>query len=161
MKADTKIDNSWFVKPDGIETRKAAGGIVARRENKQIKIALIRDTKFHDYMIPKGGIENTESVKQAAEREIEEETGLNKLKYLTYLGQKGRLTFDKSFWAVIDYFLFSTEQMEGNQKLQDGEEDLILEWFDLDDIPSFFWPEQKQLIEENKEKILSYFNLKS
>jgi diadenosine hexaphosphate hydrolase (ATP-forming) len=64
-----------------------AGGIVFRRgENKQIEILLIQDAK-NRWTIPKGHIEEGESSKQTAEREISEETGLQTVKVLSWLGK--------------------------------------------------------------------------
>jgi ADP-ribose pyrophosphatase YjhB (NUDIX family) len=64
-----------------------AGGIVFRRnEDKQIEILLIQDAK-NRWTIPKGHIEEGESAKQTAEREIGEETGLMKVKVLSWLGK--------------------------------------------------------------------------
>jgi ADP-ribose pyrophosphatase YjhB (NUDIX family) len=65
-----------------------AGGIVFRR-NKQtheIEILLIQDAK-NRWTIPKGHIEEGESSKQTAEREIREETGLQEMKILNWLGK--------------------------------------------------------------------------
>src|SRR5690606_15402452 len=65
-----------------------AGGIVFRR-NKQtngIEILLIQDAK-NRWTIPKGHIEEGESSKETAEREIREETGLQEMKVLNWLGK--------------------------------------------------------------------------
>lgn len=126
---------------------------MARKEGQKIKIALIRDKKFSDFMIPKGGIEPGESLAKAAKREIGEETGLGKINFLVRLGQKQRLSFEKTLWTITDYFLFITEQVCGKQCLEKGEEDYVVEWFDLDNLPAFFWPEQRLLITENCQKI--------
>lgn len=64
-----------------------AGGIVFRRNAKnQIEILLIQDAK-NRWTIPKGHIEEGEKAKQTAEREIREETGLQKLTVLNWLGK--------------------------------------------------------------------------
>ena len=64
-----------------------AGGVVWRR-NKQnaIEILLIQDAKDR-WTIPKGHIEEGESAKQTAEREIQEETGLDKMEMQGFLGK--------------------------------------------------------------------------
>ena len=65
-----------------------AGGIVFRRGSVSgdIEILLIQDAKDR-WTIPKGHIEESESPKQTAEREIQEETGLAELKMMSWLGK--------------------------------------------------------------------------
>lgn len=64
-----------------------AGGVVYRRgKNNQVEILLIQDAKDR-WTIPKGHIEEGESAKQTAEREIKEETGLNEMRVLNWLGK--------------------------------------------------------------------------
>ncbi len=67
-----------------------SGGIVFRRnaQTRQIEILLIQDAKDR-WTIPKGHIEENESAKETAEREIREETGLQKMKVLNWLGKDG------------------------------------------------------------------------
>lgn len=64
-----------------------AGGIVFRRNKQnQLEILLIQDAK-NRWTIPKGHIEEGESAKQCAGREVGEETGLKELKVLNWLGK--------------------------------------------------------------------------
>lgn len=65
-----------------------AGGVVFRRNPKTqaVEILLIQDAK-NRWTIPKGHIEAGESAKDAAEREIREETGLGTIKALNRLGK--------------------------------------------------------------------------
>lgn len=65
-----------------------AGGIVFRRnkQSNEVEILLIQDAK-NRWTIPKGHIEEGESSKQTAEREIREETGLQEMKILNWLGK--------------------------------------------------------------------------
>src|SRR4030043_1109669 len=150
-----KINESWYIKPKdkNFPVSIAAGGVVIRRNNNKFYIALLRDKKFEDYLLPKGGAEEGENPETTAKREISEEAGLNELNMVCELGIKERLTFEKNEWRKAYYFLFVTDQEEGTQDLQAGEEDYLIEWHDIDKLPPMFWPEQKKLIEENKEKI--------
>lgn len=65
-----------------------AGGIVFRGSHKanNLEILLIQDAK-NRWTIPKGHIEEGESAKETAEREIREETGLQEMKVLNWLGK--------------------------------------------------------------------------
>jgi ADP-ribose pyrophosphatase YjhB (NUDIX family) len=66
-----------------------AGGIIFRRNPKNkdvVEILLIQDAK-NRWTIPKGHIEEGESAKQTAEREIQEETGLQQMKVMNWLGK--------------------------------------------------------------------------
>ncbi len=65
-----------------------AGGIIFRRNAKtnELEILLIQDAKDR-WTIPKGHIEEGESSKQTAEREIQEETGLQEMNVLNWLGK--------------------------------------------------------------------------
>ena len=64
-----------------------AGGIVFRRNKQnQLEILLIQDAK-NRWTIPKGHIEEGESAKECAQREIGEETGLMDVKVLNWLGK--------------------------------------------------------------------------
>jgi 8-oxo-dGTP pyrophosphatase MutT (NUDIX family) len=149
-----KIDKSWYIKPgdNSFPTKTNSGGVVVRKNDGKLLVALIRDRKFKEYMLPKGGVESGEDFVQTAKREISEETGISKLNFICDLGIKQRLVFEKNVWATTHYLLFITNQNKGEQKLQVGE-DYKVEWFDIDKLPDMFWPEQKKLVEENLEKI--------
>lgn len=65
-----------------------AGGVIFRRNKKNggVEILLIQDAK-NRWTIPKGHIEEGESPRQTAEREISEETGLKQLTIINWLGK--------------------------------------------------------------------------
>lgn len=67
---------------------RTAGGVIFRRNrvSKQIEILLTADAKDR-WTIPKGHIEEGETARETAKREITEETGLKEMKILSWLNK--------------------------------------------------------------------------
>lgn len=65
-----------------------SGGIIFRRNKNtnQLEILLIQDAK-NRWTIPKGHVEEGEEPKDTAKREIQEETGLQEMKVMNWLGK--------------------------------------------------------------------------
>jgi ADP-ribose pyrophosphatase YjhB (NUDIX family) len=74
---------------DEVVREPTAGGVVFRRSKdnpNSIEILLIQDSKGR-WTIPKGHIEEGEKSSATAEREIQEETGLQEMRILNWLGK--------------------------------------------------------------------------
>lgn len=63
-----------------------SGGVVYRKNNDKVEILLIKDAKDR-WTIPKGHVEPGEEPGATAEREIREETGLQDMEVLSWLGK--------------------------------------------------------------------------
>jgi len=79
---------------EGAQVR-AAGGVVFRRVDGDVELALIHRPRYGDWSLPKGKLDPGESWEQAAEREVEEEIGLrlrvgDELPPIGYRDNKGR-----------------------------------------------------------------------
>ncbi|MBF2000399.1 MAG: NUDIX domain-containing protein [Synechococcales cyanobacterium C42_A2020_086] len=146
------IDDSWYHPLPNLPEETSAGGIVVRRAA-QLWVALVRERRSPKFVLPKGRLEPGETLEQAAYREIAEEAGLTDLQLLADLGRRERLSFSKRSWKKVHYFLFQTRQIQPNPSRQ--EPDSELHWFPLDELPDLFWPEQKALIDFNRDRIKS------
>tara|TARA_B100000683_G_C12479582_1_gene550854 strand:- start:1082 stop:1552 length:471 start_codon:yes stop_codon:yes gene_type:complete len=144
------IDSSWYVRPDGVPDRTAAGGIVARLENDTVMIALGQQDGYTDFVLPKGGVDPGESIREAAEREIHEEAGFDQLTWLADLGIKARLNGAKTKWVTQHYFLFITDQIKSKPT---DPRHAPSKWFAIDSLPDLCWPEQLELIVSNKQLV--------
>ena len=148
-----QIDDSWYQFTPGLSERISAGGIVARREGDDVYIALVREGDWPKFVLPKGGVEAGETIEQAAAREIEEEAGLTRLQLLDSLGLLERLSYNKKTWLKTHMLLYSTDQVEGVPT--DKEHHTDVWWFPINELPDMMWPDQKKLIETNRDRIVS------
>jgi 8-oxo-dGTP pyrophosphatase MutT (NUDIX family) len=74
---------------------KAAGGVVIRKRSGSPEVALVHRPRYDDWSLPKGKLEDGESFKDGALREVEEETGFTcelgeELPSVEYRDRKGR-----------------------------------------------------------------------
>jgi bis(5'-nucleosidyl)-tetraphosphatase len=97
-----------------MRTNKAAGGVVVGSDKRIVVI----EQHGNSWSLPKGGVEEGESLLQTALREVREETGLNDLYYLGELGSYERKSIgpggqgESDEWGIRErtFFLFLTKE---------------------------------------------------
>ena|SRR3990167_1019478 len=111
-----------------------AGGIIYRRAEKtnDIEILLIQDAK-NRWTIPKGHIEEGESSRQTAEREIREETGLQEMKVLNWLGKINFRYRRQQSLVLMTTEIFLVEALGDTNKLQPEEWMNGIKWMPAND----------------------------
>jgi 8-oxo-dGTP diphosphatase len=106
---------------DGKPDIAAAGGVVVERDEEgRTRVAVIHRPKYMDWSLPKGKLEKGEGWKEAALREVQEETGYRcvaevELPHVSYLDRKSRR-------KLVRYWLM--EPIEGEFKPHDEVDEL-------------------------------------
>lgn len=92
----------------------AGGAVVVQRADRTV--LLLHETSEDRWCMPKGHVEPEESLRAAAEREVREETGLNRI---TMLGEVGEVSYryfdpaiDRNVYKTTVYFLAITPERE-------------------------------------------------
>lgn len=110
-----------------------AGGIVYRRaKNGGLEILLIADSK-HRWTIPKGHIEEGETPRQTAEREIQEETGLKTMNMLDWLGKINFRYRRANTLVLMTTEIFLVEARGNTDKILPQEWMTGIKWFPVNE----------------------------
>lgn len=122
-----------MTRPATIRHLHSAGGVVYRKRDAAIEVALIATRGKSVWTLPKGLIDKGEGPETAAIREISEETGL-KAKIVQHLGERSYWFFLKDDNAKcrkqVSYFLL---EYTGGSIEDFGWEVDDARWFDIDD----------------------------
>lgn len=94
------------------------------------KILLTQREDFETWVLPSGGVEEGESLAQAAIREVKEETGLD-VELTRLVGVYSRLGNLSPGYVVM----FAARAVGGERSVQPGET-IAVEWFAFADIPT-------------------------
>src|SRR5688572_1089509 len=108
----------------------SAGGVIYRRRDGLIQIALVGKLSPRRWGLPKGGPQRGESLEQTAVREVTEETGLQ----ARLICPLGEITYwfrwaGRRHHKTVHFYLM--EAIGGDVSQHDHEYDLV-EWFTID-----------------------------
>ncbi|MCA9334394.1 NUDIX domain-containing protein [Candidatus Saccharibacteria bacterium] len=111
-----------------------AGGVIFRHnpKNTKVEILLIQDAKDR-WTIPKGHIEEGETAKQTAEREIKEETGLRELRVLNWLGKINFQYRRQQSLVLMTTEIFLVAALGDTNKLKPEEWMNGIRWFEANE----------------------------
>lgn len=133
----------------------SAGGVLVKIIGNHPHILLIRDKKYQDWVLPKGHVEEGETIEEAALREVREEAGLSKVKIVTSLGVAKRYVEKADEQKTIHYFLMTLTENQEPQINDENSKDEI-KWFDIENLPNFFLQEQEKIIKDNLDLLANY-----
>jgi len=124
----------------------SVGGVLVDKANK--KVFLVHKTEINEWLLPKGRMEESETIEQTAEREIFEETGYkNQIQKLLSVQVRPDVVDPNKnkviFWFCS--FLTDSNRVENTQVADEG---FTGQWFDFDEAISVLkWEEDKKLID--------------
>ncbi|MBI5188112.1 MAG: NUDIX hydrolase [Nitrospirae bacterium] len=143
------------MKPVALKTQVSSGGVIFRRHDTEIEVALVAVKDGKVWCLPKGIIDKGESPEKTAVREVAEETGL-KGKIVAKLG-------DITYWYYIKeenakckktVHFFLIEYESGDTLEHDWEVDKA-SWFPIDEaVKKVRYKGEKVMIEKAREILL-------
>ncbi len=143
------------MRPGTIKRQVSSGGIIFRKNNSTIEIALIAVKGGKVWCLPKGIVDKGESPEMTALREVAEETGL-KGRIVEKLGEISYWYYIKEEEArcrkTVHFFLIEYER--GDVSKHDFEVDMAA-WFPIDDaLKMASHKGEKEIIEKAKEILM-------
>lgn len=129
----------------------SAGGVVYKREGKDLKILLISIKQGKVWALPKGLVEKNETPQQAALREIREETGIDG-KIIDELGEVSYWFYleGEKYFKTIKYYLveYINGQITPQWEIDNAE------WFKADEaLNKLTYESDKKILEKAFRKI--------
>ncbi len=147
------------MKPAALKTQVSSGGVIFRKNNGIVEIALIAVKGGNVWCLPKGVIDKGEIHEMTAIREVEEETGL-KGKIIDKLG---KITYwyyikDKNAKCKKTVHFFLMEYEGGDISDHDWEVDSAA-WFPIEEaLKKANYRGEKEIIEKARKKLIKILN---
>jgi 8-oxo-dGTP pyrophosphatase MutT (NUDIX family) len=130
----------------------SAGAIILREVEGKLKIALAQHQRAtKTWVLPKGHVEQGESLEQAALREIYEETGLDNVQLIMHLGTIMRESVKSNGSIEQKTIHFYLAYAAGNQQLPAPSDERFIEvgWFAPGDVINLLpYQEEKAFLRE-------------
>lgn len=150
------IDESWYLKPPKIPVKLSVSGVVVSHLKNIISIGLLRQEGLPGYVLPEVKLKDNEKIDpQKARVEIASQIGIFNIDLVADLGSRERLDITKSSWIIIHYYLYLYRAK--NRKLDNYMTGKV-SWYDFENLPFIFWPDQRELLKENTKKIIELTN---
>ena len=130
---------------------KSAGVLVFRKSNDRLEYLILHYPHGH-WSFPKGHVEGKETEKEAAKREVSEETGIKNLDFLDF---KEKISYffkknDKTVYKEVVYFLAYTKE----RKVKISHEHQGYDWLEFKEaLERLTFDNAKQVLKKSQEKI--------
>jgi 8-oxo-dGTP pyrophosphatase MutT (NUDIX family) len=135
----------------------AAGGVAFRTANDGFEVALCLKKREKVWCLPKGLIEEGETVEEAALREVKEETGLDG----EIIGRVGEIHYflkGQRYFKTVHFYLI---KYVGGSLRNHGDEVDEVQWFKLSEALRVLAYKKETKILKKAEKILENMGIKS
>lgn len=137
----------------------SAGGVVFRKNSSGVEVALISVREGKPWALPKGLVEEGESLARTAHREVKEETGLDgkilkkidSIKYFFNLRDDGEV---KRYFKIVYFFLM---EYTGGDITRHDDEVLEVRWFPIDKAVELMrFEDEKEIIRKARKMLAGY-----
>lgn len=138
-----------------MKTTVAAGGVIVRDSFAGLEVALVRERCYSDWTLPKGHLEQGETLVAAALREVREEAGFTRLKVLRLLGRYSVSVPHIDELKTVYYFLMQMLGDEDPYRLLDRDR-FEVRWFLLECLPQLYDSNQLQILVLTRKKLQNH-----